>query len=223
MIGQTISHYRVLAKIGEGAMGVVYRAHDDQLNRDVALKVLPAGALSDEATRKQFRKEALAVAKLNHPNIETVYEFGSQDGIDFLAMELIPGSQLSDRLRQGPLSQQEVVRLGMQLAEGLAAAHERGVVHRNLKPGNLFVTPSGRLKILDFGLAKLMWPDLTSEVTRSSAVESAAIAGTVLPTCRPSNCVGLLRTRAATSTRAALCCMKWPPGSGRFPSGKAQN
>src|SRR3984957_19600840 len=110
-IGHILGHYRILEQIGAGGMGVVYRAHDAQLDRDVALKVLPAGTLADDMARKQFRKEALALARLSHPNIATVFEFSSQDGIDFLAMELIPGHPLSDRLQGGPLAQSEIVRL----------------------------------------------------------------------------------------------------------------
>jgi serine/threonine protein kinase/Flp pilus assembly protein TadD len=177
--GRTISHYRIIEKIGAGGMGEVYRAHDEQLDRDVALKILPAGLLADEAARKQFRKEALALAKLNHPNIETVYEFGSQDGVDFLAMELIPGESLREKIKAGPLAEREIVRLGMQLAEGLAAAHDQRIIHRDLKPGNLFVTPDGRLKILDFGLARLIHPEMANDVTRSITVESGTISGTV--------------------------------------------
>ncbi|MGC1687911.1 MAG: protein kinase [Candidatus Acidiferrales bacterium] len=179
LAGRMISHYRVIEKIGAGGMGEVYRAHDEQLDRDVALKILPAGLLADEAARKQFRKEALALAKLNHPNIETVFEFGSQDGVDFLAMELIRGDSLREKIKAGPLAEREVVRLGMQLAEGLAAAHDQGIIHRDLKPGNLFVTPDGRLKILDFGLARLIHPEVTNDVTRSITVESGTISGTV--------------------------------------------
>jgi len=179
MIGQTISHYRILEKIGAGGMGEVFRAHDEQLDRDVALKVLPAGTLADEAARKQFRREALALAKLNHPNIETVYEFGTQDGVDFLAMELIPGAPLSEKLKQGPLPGSDVARLGMQLAEGLAAAHEQGVIHRDLKPANLFITPNGWLKILDFGLAKMLHPEREFDVTQSVTSETGTVSGTV--------------------------------------------
>ncbi len=177
--GRILLHYRIIEKIGAGGMGEVYRAHDEQLGRDVALKILPVGMLTDEAARKQFRKEALALAKLNHPNIETVHEFGSQDGVEFLAMELIPGDSLRERIKEGPLAEREIVRLATQLAEGLAAAHDQGIIHRDLKPGNLFVTPDGRLKILDFGLARLIHPEIASDVTRSINVESGTISGTV--------------------------------------------
>ena len=145
MIGKTLSHYRVVEKIGAGGMGEVYRARDERLERDVALKVLPAGTLSDESARKRFRKEALALAKLNHPHIATVHDFDTQDGVDFLVMEYVPGVTLSDKLRSGPLPEAEVTRLGMQLAEGLEAAHKEKVIHRDIKPGNLRVTPEGRL------------------------------------------------------------------------------
>jgi eukaryotic-like serine/threonine-protein kinase len=179
MIGKVISHYRIIEKIGAGGMGEVYRAHDEQLDRDVALKILPAGLLEDDAARKNFRKEALALAKLNHPNIETVHEFGSWNGVDFLAMELIAGNSLKQKVNEGPLLEAETVRLGLQLAEGLAAAHEQGVVHRDLKPANLMVTPVGRLKILDFGLAKLIHHDMPTDITRSITMESGTISGTV--------------------------------------------
>lgn len=174
-----LAHYRIVEKIGAGGMGEVFRAHDEQLDRDVALKVLPAGTLADEAVRKRFRKEARALAKLNQPNIETVYEFSTQDGVDFLAMELIPGSSLAEKLKEGPLSQKEIIRLGMQFAEGLAAAHDQGVIHRDLKPGNVMITPDGRLKILDFGLARVVHPTGGPDVTRSITLETGTIAGTV--------------------------------------------
>ena len=158
MIGQTLGHYRILEKVATGGMGVVYRARDEQLDRDVALKVLPSGTLSDDAARRQFRKEAMALAKLNHPNIETVYEFGTEDGMDFIVMEYVPGKTLADRLRGGALPEKEVVALGIQIAAGLEEAHERGIVHRDLKPANIAITARGQAKILDFGLAKLLRP-----------------------------------------------------------------
>jgi eukaryotic-like serine/threonine-protein kinase len=182
MVGKTLGHYRILEKIGAGGMGVVYRARDERLDRDVALKVLPGGTLADEASRKRFRREALSLSKLNHPNIETVHDFDTQQGVDFLVMEYIAGESLDVKVASGPLPENETVRLALQLAEGLAAAHEQGVVHRDLKPGNLRVTPDGRLKILDFGLAKLISPKPAGEAaTTESLAETQAgtIAGTL--------------------------------------------
>jgi serine/threonine-protein kinase len=189
MIGQTLGHYRIVEKIGAGGMGEVYRAHDEQLDRDVALKVLPAGTLAHESARKHFRKEALALAKLNHPNIETIFEFNTQDSLDFLAMELIPGAPLSTKIKDGPFPEQEIVRLAGQIAEGLAAAHEQGIIHRDLKPGNLFVTPDGRVKILDFGLAILMNSNLESDVARGTT-DTGMLSGTV-PYMSPEQLRGL--------------------------------
>ena len=188
--GRVISHYRIQERIGAGGMGEVYRAHDEQLDRDIALKVLPSGTIADDTARKQFRKEALALAKLNHPNIATVFEFSSQDDVDFLAMELIAGLPLSDKLKDGPLPQPEVLRLGAQLAEGLSAAHDQGIIHRDLKPANLFVTPDGRLKILDFGLATFAHPNLAGDVTQTTALDAGAISGTV-PYMSPEQLRGL--------------------------------
>jgi tetratricopeptide (TPR) repeat protein len=189
-IGHILGHYRIVEQIGEGGMGVVYRAHDEELDRDVAIKVLPAGTLADETARKQFRKEALALAKLSHPNIATVFEFSSQQDMDFLAMELIPGNPLSERLHGGAMPQPEIVRLAMQLSEGLAAAHDQGVIHRDLKPANLFVTPDGRLKILDFGLAKHTPIGSGTDVTRSVTVDTGTVSGTV-PYMSPEQLRGL--------------------------------
>jgi tetratricopeptide (TPR) repeat protein/predicted Ser/Thr protein kinase len=189
-IGRVLGHYLIVEQIGAGGMGVVYRAHDEQLDRDVALKVLPAGMLADDAARKQFRKEALALAKLSHPNIATIFEFSSQEGVDFLAMELIPGKPLSERLHGGAIPQPEIVRLATQLAEGLTAAHEQGIIHRDLKPANLLVTPDGRLKILDFGLAKHTPTVSGADVTRSITADTGAVSGTV-PYMSPEQLRGL--------------------------------
>jgi eukaryotic-like serine/threonine-protein kinase len=156
----------------------VYRAHDEHLERDVALKVLPIGTLADESARKQFRKEALALSKLNHPNIATVFDFDTQERVDFLAMELVPGEALNQTLKTGALEEKEVLNLGIQLTEGLAAAHAQGIVHRDLKPGNVLITPEGRLKILDFGLAKLLGPSVDPDVTRSFN-ETRVVVGTL--------------------------------------------
>jgi serine/threonine protein kinase/tetratricopeptide (TPR) repeat protein len=167
-----------MEKIGAGGMGEVYRARDEHLARDVAIKVLPPGTLNDDSARKHFHKEALILSQLNHPNVATIYDFDTQRGVDFLVMEYIPGITLSEKVAAGPLPEKEVLRLGVQLAEGLAAAHEQGVIHRDLKPGNVRVTADGRVKILDFGLAKLVGPFSGTESTQSLG-ESQAVAGTL--------------------------------------------
>jgi eukaryotic-like serine/threonine-protein kinase len=188
LLGQTLGHYRIVQKIGAGGMGEVYCARDEHLARDVAIKVLPPGTLIDESARKHFRKEALILSQLNHPNVATIHDFDTQQGVDFLVMEYIPGITLSEKLGGGPLPEKETLHLGVQLAEGLAAAHEHGVVHRDLKPGNLRLTADGRLKILDFGLAKLRHPVAESAVTESFT-ESRATAGT-LPYMAPEQVLG---------------------------------
>jgi serine/threonine protein kinase/Tfp pilus assembly protein PilF len=188
LIGQTLGHYRIVEKIGAGGMGEVYRARDEHLDRDAAIKVLPPQTFADEPARKRFRKEALALSKLNHPNIATIYDFDTQNELDFLVMEYIRGVPLSQRIRARPLPEKKVIALGMQLAEGLSAAHEHGVVHRDLKPGNLRLTDQERLKILDFGLAKLRLP-VTSSATTESLSETETMAGT-LPYMAPEQLQG---------------------------------
>jgi len=188
LTGQTLGHYRIAEKIGAGGMGEVYRAHDEHLDREVAIKVLPTGALFDDSSRKRFRKEALALSKLNHPNIATIHDFDTHHGLDFLVMEYIPGITLSEKLPAGALPEKEVLRLGIQLSDGLAAAHEHGVVHRDLKPGNLRLTSDGRLKILDFGLAKLRQPVAETAATESS-LQTHSISGT-LPYMAPEQLAG---------------------------------
>jgi tetratricopeptide (TPR) repeat protein len=203
IIGQVLGHYRVLEQIGVGGMGLVFRAADEQLERDVALKVLPQGMFADEAARKRFRREALVLAKLNHPNIGTVYEFGSQDGMDFLVMELVSGVPVDSKVAAGPLPQKEVLRLGVQLAEGLASAHAQGVIHRDLKPANLRLTDDGRLKILDFGLAQFVRQQSDFGVT-ASAAEFKEVSGT-LPYMSPEQ----LRGEIVTDSRSDI----WSAGA----------
>lgn len=137
-------------------MGVVYRAHDERLDRDVALKVLPPGSLADESARKRFHHEALALARLNHPNIATIHDFDTQEGVDFLVMEYVQGVTLADKLRAGGLPEKQALALGEQIAKALRCAHEMGMVHRDLKPGNIMVTASGEVKLLDFGISLLL-------------------------------------------------------------------
>ena len=173
-----MGHYRLIEQIGAGGMGVVFRAHDEQLRRDVAVKILPTGMLVDDDARRQFRKEALAVGKLNHPNIAMAFDFGQDNGIDYLVTEYIPGSNLDQKIAKQALPQKTVLELGIQLATGLEAAHRENVIHRDLKPGNIRINPAGQLKILDFGLAKLTGPvdehaetaNLTSELGLSGTM-----------------------------------------------------
>ena len=178
MVGRTLAHYRILEQLGAGGMGVVYRAVDERLERDVAIKVLPLGALHSESARSRFRKEALALAKLNHPNIATVYDVGREDGMDYIVMEYVPGDSLAEKLRSGPLPPKEVLTLGGEIAGALEEAHEHGVIHRDLKPGNIVVTPKGHAKVLDFGLAKLL-AQSDGDRTRSLA-DSDGPVGTIL-------------------------------------------
>jgi len=175
IMDKMLGHYRIIEEIGAGGMGVVYRAKDERLDRDVALKVLPAGAIGEEQARKRFRKEALALAKLNHPNVQTIHDFDTQGDTDFLVTEYVPGKSLEENLAKGPLPEKEVLRLGSQLALGLAAAHEQGIVHRDLKPSNLRVTPDGHLKVLDFGLATLLNRGTSVDVPTSDTVSSTLV------------------------------------------------
>jgi len=178
MVGKTLGHYRILEKIGAGGMGEVYRAHDERLEREVAIKVLPAGALADESARKRFRKEALALSKLSHPHVATVYDFDSQDGVDFLVLEFVRGPSLAEKLTGGPLAEKEIAKLGAQIASALEEAHERGIVHRDLKPNNVVLTEKGQVKVLDFGIAKLIRAG-DETATTESLTQAHAAAGTL--------------------------------------------
>jgi eukaryotic-like serine/threonine-protein kinase len=188
MIDQTLGHYRIIEKIGAGGMGVVYRARDERLERDVALKVLPPGALADEEMRKRFRREALALSKLNHPNIATIHDFNTEKDVDFLAMEYISGVTLGEKSPRGALPEAEVVQVGKQAAEALEAAHEQGLIHRDLKPGNIMVTPKGLVKVLDFGLAKLLRPSGT--IIKTLTVTGTQTLSGTLPYMAPEQLEG---------------------------------
>ena len=155
MISKTISHYKILEKLGEGGMGVVYKAQDTKLDRLVALKFLPPNLASDENDKKRFIHEAKAASSLDHPNICTVYEIDeAPDGQMFLAMAFYEGAPLSEKIKQGPVKIDEALEMGIQAAEGLQAAHEKGITHRDIKSGNLMLTEKGQVKIMDFGLAR---------------------------------------------------------------------
>ena len=182
LIGRTLGHYRIVEKIGEGGMGEVYRARDETLDRDVAIKVLPEEVVEKPDRLARFEREAKAVAKLNHPNILDVYELGDHEGRPFMATELLEGETLRDRLGGASLGWRKATEIGAAIADGLAAAHGEGIVHRDLKPDNVFLTEDGRVKVLDFGLAKVEeGPVEDLETVTSPAPETAAgsILGTI--------------------------------------------
>ncbi len=155
MIGKTISHYRIIEKLGEGGMGVVYKAEDLILERPVALKFLSPGTIGVEEDAARFLHEAKAAAALNHPNICTIYEIGEDAGQTFIAMECVEGENLRTRMRHAPLPLDEALTIAADIGRGLAAAHDKGIVHRDIKPANIVVTPERMVKIMDFGLARV--------------------------------------------------------------------
>jgi serine/threonine-protein kinase len=180
MIGRTVSHYRIVDKIGEGGMGEVYRARDERLDRDVAIKVLPEAVAQDPERLARFEREAKLLASLSHQNVATLYGLEVHEGQRFLVMELAEGETLAERIKKGPLAIDDALDYALQIAEGLEAAHERGIIHRDLKPANVMVSPEGQVKVLDFGLAKVWHPDesnadLTHSPTLTGQMTTAGV------------------------------------------------
>ena len=182
MIGRTVGHYQILALIGRGGMGEVYRARDTRLKREVALKVLPPDTAADPGRLERFQREAEAVAALNHPHIVTLYSVEEHDGVRFLTMELVEGQTLDALIPTGGLSLAQVFEIGTAVSAALAAAHERGIVHRDLKPANVMLSKDGRIKVLDFGLAKLAHdedPSYPGDTMVSPITREGTVMGTV--------------------------------------------
>ncbi len=176
--GTKLGQYEILSPLGAGAMGEVYRARDSRLNRDVAIKVLPG--LSSEPDRLiRFEQEARATAALNHPNILAIFQMGTHVGVPYIVTELLEGKTLAESLRRGPLPPRKAIDYGVQIAQGLSAAHEKGIAHRDLKPENLFVTKEGRIKILDFGLAKIAPLKETPDALAPTVTRHGVAIGTV--------------------------------------------
>src|SRR5213594_1251795 len=182
--GARLGPYEVLAPLGAGGMGEVYRARDERLGREVAIKVLPASFSADSDRLRRFEQEARAAGVLNHPNITAVYDIGTHEDAPYVVQELLEGETLRAAMAGAKLPPRKAIDYALQIAHGLAAAHEKGIVHRDLKPENLFVTEDGRVKILDFGLAKLTLPETgiapaTEALTETAGTEPGVVLGTV--------------------------------------------
>ena len=221
--GHTLAHYRVTAALGAGGMGEVYRATDTKLGREVALKVLPAEVAQDPERLARFRREAQLLASLNHPGIAAIHGLEEADGQLFLVLELVEGEDLAERLKRGPLPLDEALAIAKQIAEALEGAHEKGIVHRDLKPANVKLTPDGKVKVLDFGLAKA-WsgggasgpPPPTCRGPRPSRrpAPRPASSSAPRPTCRPSRPAARPSTRGPTSGPSASCSTRCSRAAG---------
>ena len=178
MTGKILSHYEILEKLGEGGMGLVFKARDTLLERFIAIKCLTPDAVANAERRRRFVQEARSASALNHPNIITIYEIAEVDGVDFLAMEFVRGKTVGEILTGGKIEPSTVLRYSVQIADALAAAHQAGIVHRDLKPANIMITDTGLVKVLDFGLAKLTEPSVGEDAALTQT-QAGVVLGTV--------------------------------------------